>query len=72
MIMIYAGTIILNLLAASVDERFHSVKYQTQGNSTLSGMMEGDENDSTVRSVTHHFFFYFWISLKCVNLSFLG
>jgi hypothetical protein len=34
LLMIYAGTIILNLLAASIDDRFATKKFQLQSNAT--------------------------------------
>lgn len=38
--MIYAGTIILNLLAASVDNTFPSARAQPPENSTIAGASE--------------------------------
>lgn len=42
LIMIYAGTIILNLLAASVDNKFPMVKAQSAENSTIAETLEND------------------------------
>ncbi|XP_070502217.1 uncharacterized protein [Chironomus tepperi] len=47
LIMIYAGTIILNLLAASIDDRFPAKKYQSQDNSTTITLMESLEKENT-------------------------
>lgn len=48
LIMIYAGTIILNLLAASIDDRFPMKKFETQDNSTTVTLMEALEKDNKV------------------------
>lgn len=47
LIMIYAGTIILNLLAASVDNKF-SDKLMSSENSTITAAMEAVEKDNMV------------------------
>lgn len=65
LIMIYAGTILLNLLAASMDDRFTMRKYQSQDNSTMSLMeMDAIENADTVnwsfkRMKIFLYFFFF-------------
>lgn len=58
LIMIYAGTIILNLLAASIDDRFPGKKYQSQDNSTTITLMEALEKENTVslRFIKVYFF----------------
>lgn len=50
LIMIYAGTIILNLLAASVDHALPTVKAQPPENSTIAeaSSMDAMEKDNTV------------------------
>lgn len=48
LIMIYAGTIILNLLAASVDNQFSAVTLSSSENSTISAAMEAAEKDNMV------------------------
>jgi hypothetical protein len=49
LIMIYAGTIILNLLAASIDDRFPVKKFPSpESNSTAMTLMESLEKDNTV------------------------
>jgi hypothetical protein len=48
LIMIYAGTIILNLLAASIDDRFPVKRLQSQDNSTTITLMDSLEKDATV------------------------
>jgi hypothetical protein len=49
LIMIYTATIILNLLAASIDDRFPMKKYQSQDNSTIITLMDSYEKDNVVR-----------------------
>lgn len=46
--MIYAGTIILNLLAASVDSKFPEAPGLSAENSTMPSVMETAEKDSSV------------------------
>lgn len=57
LIMIYAGTIILNLLAASIDDRT-ARRYQLQNNSTtvtaVMESLEGDGNNNHAVSFNHH------------------
>lgn len=48
LIMIYAGTIILNLLAASVDNKFPVASNQSAENSTMPSVMEPAERDNSV------------------------
>lgn len=48
LIMIYAGTIILNLLAASVDSKFPVASNLSAENSTLPSVMEPAEKDNSV------------------------
>lgn len=48
LIMIYAGTIILNLLAASVDNTFSPVRNQPPENSTLMEATESNTEKETV------------------------
>lgn len=50
LIMIYAGTIILNLLAASVDNKFPAMKNQSSENSTLTELMDDLAKDNPVRT----------------------
>lgn len=49
LIMIYAGTIILNLLAASVDNTFTPVISQPPENSTMTEAAESAESENTVK-----------------------
>lgn len=47
--MIYAGTIILNLLAASIDDRSASRRYQLQNNTTtVTAIMESLDGSNQV------------------------
>lgn len=48
LIMVYAGTIILNLLAASVDNKFPVASNQSAENSTMPSVMEPAEKDNSV------------------------
>lgn len=48
LIMVYAGTIILNLLAASVDNTLSSVYIQPPGNLTITEVTEQTNKDNTV------------------------
>lgn len=54
LIMIYAGTIILNLLAASVDNSLPTVRAQPPENSTIAeaSAMDAMEKDNTVSMPT--------------------
>lgn len=53
LLMIYAGTIILNLLAASIDDRTSSRRYQLQSNTTtVTAIMEAYESSNQVRILT--------------------
>ena len=57
--MIYAGTIILNLLAASIDDRFTSRQYQLNNSTTVTTIMDslqeggGGEEKRTVGRELH-------------------
>jgi hypothetical protein len=46
--MIYAGTIILNLLAASVDNKFPIMKNLPPENSTLTAGIQSAEKENSV------------------------
>lgn len=59
LIMIYAGTIILNLLAASVDGKFPSMKAQSSINATIAAM-QSTESDNVVNILEMRS----WISLN--------
>lgn len=48
LIMTYAGTIILNLLAASIDNNFTGTKALSAENSTMAGAMDSMEDNDTV------------------------
>lgn len=49
LLMIYAGTIILNLLAASIDDRFATKKFPLQSNATtIVEPLDVGENNSVI------------------------
>lgn len=70
LIMTYAGTIILNLLAASIDSNFTASKAQPSENSTMAAMMESmEDNDSVlVEQAKCKFLLAIWYSFDSFHI----